>query len=63
MNLFWIGFVSCYALFDFVDFVPGKEDADNMIRGKCILAMKRKMLCNLQTSDQRFLVSYRQPSM
>lgn len=31
---FWIGFIRRYALVDFVDVGPGKEEADNKIRGK-----------------------------
>jgi hypothetical protein len=34
MTQFWIGFTRRYPLIDFVDVGPGKEEADNKLRGK-----------------------------
>ena len=37
MSQFWIGFSRRFPLADFVDVGSGKEEADNKIRGRCIL--------------------------
>ena len=37
MNQFWIGFTRRYPMVDFVDVGPGKEEADNKLRGQVTL--------------------------
>jgi len=37
MSQFWIGFSRRFPLADFVDVGSGKEEADNKIRGKCVV--------------------------
>jgi hypothetical protein len=51
VNQFWIGFIRRYALVDFVDVGPGKEEADNKIRGKLICTMHSKILFTNNCSE------------
>ncbi len=47
----WIGFTRRYALVDFVDVGPGKEEADNKIRSKFPRTMLMKFLFTKNCSE------------